>query len=62
MIRKVIRIGNSDGVTIPINTLRRMKMRVGDRIEVFISRPGGTARDLEVINLLNEFKKRRIEE
>lgn len=54
MIRKIIKVGNSDGVTIPVRTMRVLKLKAGDRVEVFVGKPGSGVNHLE---LLEEFEK-----
>lgn len=48
MIRKIIKVGNSEGITIPVSTMRAYKLKVGDKVEVYISEPGGSVKDLEL--------------
>ena len=57
MIRKIIRVGNSDGVVIPASVMRAHKLRVGDRVEVIVSPPGEIARRLEFLQELEDFRK-----
>lgn len=59
MIRKIIRIGNSYGVTIPAAAMRAHKLNTGDRVEVLISPPGDIAKRLEFLQELDEFHKSR---
>jgi len=47
MIRKIIKIGNSEGITIPVSAIKAHKLKVGDKIEVLLNPPGETARLLE---------------
>ncbi|MBI4033454.1 AbrB/MazE/SpoVT family DNA-binding domain-containing protein [Candidatus Saccharibacteria bacterium] len=59
MIRKIIKIGNSDGVVIPASVMRAHKLKVGDRVEVIVSPPGEIARRLEFLQELEDFRKHR---
>ena len=57
MIRKIIKIGNSEGITIPVSTIKAHKLNVGDHIEVLLNPPGETARLLEVVQQFERFNK-----
>ena len=57
MIRKIIKVGNSDGVVIPASVMRAHKLKAGDRVEVIISPPGEIARRLEFLQELDDFRK-----
>lgn len=59
MIRKIVRIGNSDGVVIPASVMRAHKLKEGDKVEVLISPPGEIARHLEFLQELEDFRKAR---
>lgn len=59
MIRKIIKIGNSDGVIIPVSVMRAHKLKVGDQVEVIINLPGEIAKHLEFLQELEEFQKSR---
>lgn len=59
MIRKIIRVGNSDGVVIPASVMRAHKLKAGDRVEVIVSPPGEIARRLEFLQELEDFRKHR---
>lgn len=59
MIRKIIRIGNSDGVVIPASVMRAHKLKEGDQVEVIISPPGELAKQLELLQDLEDFRKFR---
>ena len=59
MIRKIIKIGNSDGVVIPASVMRAHKLKVGDQVEVIVSPPGEIARRLEFLQELDDFRKFR---
>ncbi len=59
MIRRIIKIGNSDGVVIPASVMRAHKLKVGDRVEVLVSPPGEIARRLEFLQELDDFRKHR---
>lgn len=59
MIRKVIKIGNSEGIVIPVAVLRAHKLKEGDEIEVLIAPPGEIARKLEFLQELEDFQKFR---
>lgn len=48
MIRTIIKVGNSEGITIPASTMRAYKLKAGDKVEVYISEPGGSVKDLEL--------------
>ncbi|MEK7096179.1 MAG: hypothetical protein AAB896_02745 [Patescibacteria group bacterium] len=58
MIRKIIKIGNSEGVTIPVSTIKAYGLSVGKRIEVLIGNPGGEIYYLELLRDMEEFQKR----
>ena len=57
MIRKIVRIGNSDGVTIPVSLMRSYKMKIGDAVEVYVGKPGSSVKHLELLNELDKFGK-----
>jgi len=59
MIRKIIRVGNSDGVVIPVSVMRAHKLKAGDRVEVIIDPPGEIAKRLEFLRELEDFRKSR---
>jgi len=59
MIRKIIRVGNSDGIVIPAAVMRAHKLNAGDKVEVIISPPGEIARRLEFLQELDDFRKHR---
>jgi antitoxin component of MazEF toxin-antitoxin module len=59
MIRKIIKIGNSDGVVIPAAVMRAHKLKAGERVEVIVSPPGEIARRLEFLQELEGFRKHR---
>lgn len=54
MIRKIIKIGNSDGVTIPASAMKAYGLKVGDRVEVFVARPGILAERLKLLDMVDE--------
>ncbi|KKU20185.1 MAG: hypothetical protein UX30_C0003G0060 [Candidatus Saccharibacteria bacterium GW2011_GWA2_46_10] len=54
MVRRIIKIGNSDGITIPVRMMRVMKLKVGDQIEVVISETGGIAKNIELAQDLHK--------
>ena len=57
MIRRIIKIGNSDGVTIPVSAMRAHKLSTGQKVEIFIGEPGREIRFLELMQELNKFEK-----
>ena len=57
MIRKIIKIGNSEGITVPVSVIKAHKLKVGDYIEVLLNPPGETARLLEVVQQFERFNK-----
>ena len=57
MIRKIIKIGNSDGVVIPVGTMRAMKLKAGYKVEIVISEPGGLAKQIELAQELHKLVK-----
>lgn len=59
MIRKIIKIGNSEGVTIPVSTLRAHGLSAGKRVEVLIGKPGSEVYYLELLRDMDEFTKSR---
>lgn len=59
MVRRIIKIGNSEGIVIPVSTIRAHKLKVGDRVEVIINPPGDIAKRLEFLQELDEFQKHR---
>ena len=59
MIRKIIRVGNSDGVVIPVSVMRAHKLKAGDQVEVIVNPPGEIAKRLEFLQDLEEFQKFR---
>jgi antitoxin component of MazEF toxin-antitoxin module len=59
MIRKIIKVGNSDGVVIPASVMRAHKLNAGDRVEVIVSPPGEIAMRLEFLQELEDFRKHR---
>ena len=58
MIRKIIKIGNSEGVTIPTSTMKAYGLSAGKRVEVLIGKPGSEVRYLELLRDMEEFQKR----
>ena len=58
MIRKIIKIGNSEGVTIPASVMRAYGLSAGKRVEVLIGKPGSEVRYLELLRDMEEFQKR----
>ena len=59
MIRKIIKIGNSEGVVIPASALRAHKLKIGDKVEIIIGPPGDIASKLEFLQELDDFRKFR---
>jgi antitoxin component of MazEF toxin-antitoxin module len=59
VIRKIIKVGNSDGVVIPASVMRSHKLKSGDRVEVIVSPPGEIAVRLEFLQELEDFRKHR---
>lgn len=59
MIRKIIKIGNSDGVVIPASAMRAHKLKIGDKVEIIIGPPGDIASKLEFLQELDDFRKFR---
>lgn len=59
MIRKIVKIGNSDGVIIPVNVMRAHSLKEGDQVEVIIGPPGEIAKNLELLQELEDFRKFR---
>lgn len=63
MVQKVIKIGSSAGVTIPVKEMRRQNIKLGDEVEVIIRTvsKSAIARDQAVIDaarrILNSYKK-----
>lgn len=57
MIRKIIKIGNSEGVTIPAAIMRNYKIKAGDKVEVYIGKPGEEVKYLELLKEFEDFKK-----
>lgn len=58
VLRKIVKIGNSEGVTIPARVMRGHKLQVGDKIDVrFTTKIGNTA-DQEVIEAALQILKR----
>jgi antitoxin component of MazEF toxin-antitoxin module len=55
MIRKIIRIGSSRGVTIPKKELEQLDLKVGDTVEVYLSKSGELSEDLKVIREAKKF-------
>ncbi|MBI2008983.1 AbrB/MazE/SpoVT family DNA-binding domain-containing protein [Candidatus Saccharibacteria bacterium] len=53
MVQKVIKIGDSLGVTIPKSTVQKNKIKIGDPVEVFAGREG---RDIKVTIVLQKIK------
>lgn len=62
MIRKVIKIGNSEGVTIPVSVMRSKKLNLGDRVEVYVGKPGGHIRYIRLLKELEEYNRRPAEQ
>lgn len=62
MIRKIIKIGNSEGVVIPVPVLRAHNLKEGDKVEVLIAPPGEIARKLEFLQELEDFQRFRAHE
>ncbi|MEK7096175.1 MAG: hypothetical protein AAB896_02725 [Patescibacteria group bacterium] len=58
MIRKIIKIGNSEGVTIPASVMRAYGLSAGKRLEILIGKPGSEVRYLELLRDMEEFQKR----
>ena len=59
MIRRIIKVGNSDGVVIPVSVIRAHGLKVGDQVEVIINPPGDIAKRLEFLQELEEFQRSR---
>jgi antitoxin component of MazEF toxin-antitoxin module len=59
VIRRIIKIGNSEGVVIPASALRAHKLKVGDKVEIIIGPPGEIASKLEFLQELDDFRKFR---
>lgn len=59
MIRKIIKIGNSEGVVIPASALRAHKLKIGDKVEIIIGPPGDIAAKLDFLQELDDFRKFR---
>ena len=57
MIRKIIKIGNSEGVTIPASVMRAYGLSAGKRVEVLIGKPGSEVHYLELLRDMEEFTK-----
>ena len=57
MLRKIIKIGNSDGVTIPVSVMRAYGLSVGKRVEVMIGKPGGVVQYVELLRDMDEYTK-----
>lgn len=57
MIRKIIKIGNSEGVTIPASVMRAYGLSAGKRVEVLIGKPGSEVHYLELLRDMEEFQK-----
>ncbi len=55
MIRTIIKVGNSEGITIPVGELRAHKLKIGDKVEVYIGKPGERAKDLEFLRAAEKF-------
>lgn len=49
MIRKIIKIGNSDGITIPVRMMRAYKLKAGDKVRVELQTSVGSPTDQEVL-------------
>ena len=58
MIRKILKIGNSEEVTIPASVMRAYKLSAGKKIEILIGKPGSELRRLELLRDLEELTKR----
>lgn len=58
MIRKIIKIGNSEGVTIPVSTMKAYKLRVGDRVEVYVGKPDSELKYVELLREYEDFRKK----
>ena len=58
MIRKIVKIGNSEGVTIPARLMRVHRLQVGDKVDVRISTQFGDTSDQEVIEAALQVLKR----
>jgi antitoxin component of MazEF toxin-antitoxin module len=59
MIRKIVKIGNSDGVVIPVSVMRAHNLKEGDQVEVIVGPPGELAKKLEFLQELEDFRKFR---
>lgn len=59
MIRKIIKIGNSEGITIPVSTMRAYGLSAGKRVEVLIGKPGSEVHYLELLRDMEEYIKSR---
>lgn len=57
VIRRIIKIGNSEGVIIPKRAIDALKLKSGDRVEVRISKPGGSEKYIELVIDFNELEK-----
>ena len=58
MIRKIIKIGNSEGVTIPTLTMKAYKLKVGDKVEVYVGKPDSEAKYIELLKGYEDFRKK----
>jgi len=54
----IIKIGNSEGVTIPASVMKTYGLSAGKRVEVLIGKPGSEVRYLELLRDMEEFQKR----
>lgn len=59
MIRKIIKIGNSEGVIIPVAAMKAYGLSAGKRVEVLIGKPGSEVHYLELLRDMEEFTKSR---
>lgn len=57
MIQKVIRVGTSLGVTIPKKKLEELGLKVGDEVEIFVTKPGEMPSHQQIIYETEQFMK-----
>lgn len=57
-IQKIIKIGSSQGVTIPAKDLRALGVKAGDELELVVRPKGGQVANTEVTDTANALLKR----
>jgi len=58
MVQKVIKIGDSLGVTIPKSRVNELGLTAGDKVEVYFSKDKDLIKHLDLLQNFREFENR----